>query len=218
MKGHLYSDLILSKFTITFASLYTISFLFILLFDNNNFQGADALIMPMFLLLLWTNGGIFGIVMSKGKIRQFAVTFPQGKSGYVLCKYLFCLLMSAVGILFGVICLFLLKSDIKFGTILSLINISFILLWIQLVFVLIFDESVLSATTACLCGVALFAATAYILFGNLTFLVNLKAEDVDKFFARLGDNMSVYSTIANVAVLAATFPLSCRFVSLDGGK
>jgi len=217
LKGHLYSDFILNKYTIFFMAGYSFFLALVLLFSGSEELTSSTIIFFFTLMLLiWLNCGIIGISQfSKGKVRQFAVTFPQGKNGYVLSKYIFCVLLASVLIICTGICLLSPGVGIKFGTFLTIMNIGFIFLWFELAFVLIFGENFGGSVLVVLFVGSIFLATAYILFGDLTFLTELTAEDVNAFFSWLGDNLAVYSTIGNIAVLAVTFPLSCRFVSLE---
>ena len=221
MKGLLYSDFVLNRITILLVagySIFIIAFTFYLT-ALPVLTGPAIIFYIIFLLLLWLNIGIIGISeFSKGKSRQFAITFPQGKKGYVLSKYIYCVLLTFIGIVCAGICLLSQGLDIKLGTILTIVNIGFIFLWFELAYILIFGEKFGASVFLVLLVTIVFFVTAYILFGDLTFLAGVTAEDVDAFFTWLGDNLAVYSTIGNIAVLVVTFPISCRFVSLDGTK
>ena len=212
MKGHLYNDFILNKFAIFVAAGYSLLFIIFLFFSSDEINGIQSAMFLAVLLILWLNGGIVGIVQAKGKTRQLAITFPQGKKGYVLSKYIFCVLMTVAGIICGGICVLASGAMPELKTIIMIINIGFVFLWVELAFTLIFGENFGSSVLVVLLITAVFLATAYMLFGNLTFLVELTMEDVYAFLNKLSNNIAVYSTIANLAVLFITFPLSCKWV------
>jgi len=218
MKGHLYSDFILNKISIIVAAGYSLLFFITLFITSDEMDGIQSTILLVILLLLWLNGGVLGTAQSKGKARQYAMTFPQGKKGYVLSKYVFCVLMTIAGIICGGLCAIISETTLNIDIAITIINICFIFLWLELAFTLIFGENHGSGVLVVLFVAVTFLTTAYILFGDLAFLVELEMEDVNAFFSKLGDNMSIYSTIANLAVLIITFPLSCKFISLDNGK
>lgn len=225
MKGQILGDFLVAKqsLSLLFAGAYSVALSSVPLIsriDADSFQTeserALALILVVFIIAsIWLQAGVLcSATLSRGNVRQFAVTFPQGKMGYVLSKYLFCILMTAVGVALCVIVIFISGLRIEPRIALALINVLFITLWLELSGMLIFGDHSASAGLF-LVVLALFGIVSYILFGDLTFLIELTYENFAAFIDSLSENINKYLTIANIALAVISFAASCRFLSLE---
>jgi hypothetical protein len=94
MKGHLYHDLIVNKSSLVFTGFYTVVCFALSLyvaFESKRgyrdfsafFEYADVAILvtaiAFILCFMWLQAAIMGVSLSAGRIRRYAVAFPQGK-------------------------------------------------------------------------------------------------------------------------------------------
>ncbi len=223
MKGSLYCDFINSKASLIIAALMSFGYgivIFGMRFDDvetDETRYFFMLFIVIFILMCWVSVSAMSLSVTKPRIKAYWIAFPQCKKGYVLSKYLYAFIVLTVGCLFAFLIALSSGQHIEIKMFFSLISGAFALLWISLGFIMVFGES--KGTTIILVIVMLitYSGLGYILFGDLTFLVELTAEKVTECIEKISKTIGTVTIIANPILMVLSYLFVVKFMPVEKG-